>query len=388
MSAVRDLARIHGDVAPGFEPVRAAFSANFERDEPLRECGASLSVYQHGTRVVDLWGGSRDASHAEPWTRDTLVNVYSTTKGIVATAIAMAVERGQIVYEAPVARYWPEFAANGKERITVAQVLSHQAGLPGFAAPTSAEDVYDWNACCAKLAAQAPAFAPGEATSYHAATFGYLAGEILRRATGDTIGAYITRHLARPLQADIHLGRAAEHAARIAPMIAPGVTVDLAALGLSDIAMMAMTNPDLDPQLANTAAWRDAELPAMNMHATADGIARVFGALANGGELHGVRILSPESIAAMTRVQSTRTDMLLGFEVHWAHGVAMNTIGVFGANPRAFGHTGWGGSFGFADPDTGIGAAYTMNRMGPELIGDARAVALAQAISTCAAKRA
>lgn len=380
MSSVTSSTRVHGFVAPGFEPVRTAFAANFERAEPLREVGASLSVYLRGKQVVDLWGGYRDGARTQAWTRDTLVNVWSTTKGIVAVAFAMAVEGGLIEYDAPVTRYWPEFATQGKERTTVSHVLSHQAGLPGFAAQTDAKDVYDWDRCCAKLAAQAPSWPAGEDTCYHAGTFGFLAGEIFRRATGQTLGAYIARHLARPLEAEIHLGTPANEDLRIAPVIAPVLEPDLAALGLSDIAMMAMSNPELRPEQANTRAWRAAELPAMNLHATADGVARVFAALANGGELDGVRIAAPSSIAAMTEVQSRRADMLLRVEVHWARGVALNTTGVFGANPASFGHTGWGGSFGFADPNAGIGAAYTMNRMGPELVGDARAVALAQAI--------
>lgn len=376
--------RIHGEVAPGFERVRAAFAENFERDESRRDVGASLSVYHHGERVVDLWGGWRDAARATPWTRDTLANVYSTTKGIVAVAFAMAYDRGLIDYHAPVSRYWPEFAANSKERATVSLVLSHQVGLPGFTAPTGPEDIYDWDACCAKLAAQAPAHAIGENTCYHAGTFGFLAGEIFRRAVGETLGAFIAAQIARPLEADIHLGQAAKYEARIAPMIAPSIEVDLAALGLSEIAMMAMTNPALDPAQANTAAWRDAELPAMNLHAAADGLARVFGTLANGGALHGLRLLSTPAITAMTEVQSERPDLLLGFAIPWARGVALNATGVFGANPRAFGHTGWGGSFGYADIEAGVGAGYVINRMGPELVGDTRAVALANAISVCA----
>ena len=375
---------IEGKVAPGFERVRDQFIANFERSEPLRELGAGVAVYRHGKPVVNLWGGSRDAARTRAWTADTLANVYSTTKGIVAVAIAMAVERGLIDFDAPVARYWPEYGAAGKERTSVAQALSHQAGLPGFAEPTGPTDLYDWASCCAKLARQAPAWVPGEATSYHAVTFGYLAGEIFRRAVGKTLGAFIASDIARPLAADIHLGLPVFEDARVAEMIAPAVAPDIAALNLAPAALMALTNPDLAPEQANTRAWRGAELPAMNMHASADGIARVFGALANGGTLDSVTLLKPQSIARMSEVQSRRRDMLLGFEIEWAHGLARNTTGVFGPNPKAFGHTGWGGSFGYADPDAGIGAAYVMNRMGPELIGDARAVALAQAISACA----
>ena len=384
MTALASSARVHGEVAPGFERVREAFAANFEGDETRRDVGASLSVYRRGERVVDLWGGWRDAARTQAWTRDTLVNVWSTTKGVVAAAFAMAYDRGLIDFDAPVAQYWPAFATNGKERVSVSHVLSHQAGLPGFLAPTGADDVYDWEACCTKLAAQAPLWPAGEDTCYHASTFGFLAGEIFRRAVGETLGTFIERQIARPLEADIHLGGAAKYEARIAPMIAPATEVDLAALNLPEAAVMAMTNPALDPMQANTSAWRNAELPAMNLHATADGVARVFAALANGGDLHGVRLLHPAAITAMAEVQSRRFDRLLGLEVHWGRGVVINTTGIFGSTGTAFGHTGWGGSFGYADPVTGIGAAYTMNRMGPELVGDARAVALAQAISACA----
>lgn len=377
------IARAEGFVEPRYEPVRAVFEANFARPEPLRELGASLVVYRHGKRVVDLWGGWRDPARTKQWTRDTLVNVYSTTKGVLAIATAMAVERGLIEYSAPVSRYWPEFAVAGKEHTTVAHVLSHQAGLPGFAATTIASDVYDWNACCAKLAAQTPSWRAGEATCYHAGTFGFLAGEIFRRAVGQTVGAFIAERFRKNLGADIYLGTPASEDGRIATLIPPAVAPDPAALNLPPEAMMALTNPNLDPELANTRAWRAAELPAMNLHATADGVARVFAAVANGGTLDGVEILKPAAIARMTEVQSTRVDMLLGFPVHWTHGMPLNTTGVFGPHPDAFGHTGWGGSFGFADPGSGIGAAYVMNRMGPDLVGDTRAVALAEAIGAC-----
>lgn len=383
MSVATKALELHGAVAPGFERVRDVFAANFERPESQRDVGAAVSVYRHGREVVSLWGGWRTAERTEPWTRDTLVNVYSTTKGVVAVAFAIAVDRGLIDYDAPIARYWPEFAARGKGAATVSHALSHQVGLPGFVAPTSVEDLYDWRSSCDKLAAQAPAWIPGEATCYHACTFGFLAGEIFRRATGQAMGPFIAQQIARPLQADVHLGLAEREDSRVAPMIAPAIQPDLAALGLSDIAMMAMSNPVLRPEDANTRAWRAAELGAMNLHATADGVARIFAAVAQGGELHGVRIMSPAAIQAMTEVQSTRHDMMLGFDIHWARAVALNTTGVFGSNPSAFGHTGWGGSFGYADPEAGIGVSYTLNRMGPELIGDARAVALAHAISEC-----
>jgi CubicO group peptidase (beta-lactamase class C family) len=374
---------VEGRVAKGFERVREQFAANFERPEPYRDTGASLAVYRNGKCVVDLWGGWRDTAHTKRWTRDTLVNVYSTTKGVVATALAMAVDAGRLRYEDRVTKHWPEFAAAGKQDITVAQLISHQGGLPGFVEPTTIEDLYDWHACCARLAAQAPAWKPGDATSYHACTYGYLAGEVFRRAAGMSLGQFIAREMAAVLGADIFLGLPSPEDHRVAPMIAPAVEPDLAALNLPPVALMALGNPVLQPADANTAAWRRAELPAMNLHGTADGIARVFAALANGGKLDGKRLLSRAGIERMCEVQCRRRDQLLGFEVEWAQGLALNSTGVFGPNPKAFGHTGWGGSFGFADPAVGIGAAYTLNRMGADLIGDPRGVDLATAISEC-----
>jgi CubicO group peptidase (beta-lactamase class C family) len=375
---------IEGEVARGFERVRDRFAANFERPEPYQDTGASLAVYRHGERVVDLWGGWRDAARTRPWTRDTLVNVYSTTKGIVAAALAVAVDRGFLRYEDRVAQHWPEFAAAGKDGVTVAQLISHQGGLPGFAAPTTVEDLYDWTLCCSRLAAQAAAWPPGEATSYHACTYGYLAGEVFRRAVGQSIGRFIAQEMTAPLGADIFLGLPASEDHRVAPMIAPAVAPDLAALGLPPFAMMAMSNPQLHPSDSSAAAWRRAELPAMNLHGTADGIARVFAALANGGELGGRRLISSAAIERLRDVQSNRQDQLLSFPIEWAQGLALNATGIFGPNPRAFGHTGWGGSFVFADPEAGIAAACTLNRMGADLIGDPRGVDIAQAIAGCA----
>lgn len=375
---------IEGHVAQGFERVRDQFAANFERPEPYRDVGASLAVYQRGMRVVDLRGGWRDAARSQPWTRDTLVNVYSTTKGIVAAALAMAVDRGFLRYESRVAQHWPEFAANGKDGITVSQLISHQGGLPGFAAPTVLEDLYDWDGACARLAAQAPAWVPGEATSYHACTYGFLAGEVFRRSVGQTLGQFIAREIASPLACDIFLGLPESEDHRVAPMIAPALQPDLAALDIPPVALMAMTNPAIRPEDSATIAWKRAELAAMNMFGTADGIARVFAALANGGELDGKRLLSEAAIRGMCEVQSRRPDMLLGLPIDWAQGLALNSTGALGPNPRTFGHTGWGGSFVVADPDSKIGAAYTLNRMGADLVGDPRGVALCRAIAACA----
>jgi CubicO group peptidase (beta-lactamase class C family) len=311
---------------------------------------------------------------------DTLVNVWSTTKGVVAVAVAILVDRGLIRYEDPAASVWPEFAQAGKQNVTIAHVLSHQAGLPGFAEPTSIEDQYDWESCCAKLARQAPAWEPGTATSYHAMTYGWLAGEIVRRITGKSFGAFVRDEIAAPLGADIFVGLAETEEPRVAETIGPKHAAAVPPLG--DIAMMALTNPQQNPEAPNARAWRAAEIPAANGHVSARGIAQLYAMLAGGGTLDGRRILSSRAAERLTEPATAdgRVDMFLGFKDSWGMGIALNTAGIYGANPRAFGHSGWGGSFGCADPDAGVAVGYVCNQMGPELVGDPRTAGLCQAI--------
>ena len=370
---------VHGRVAPGFERVRAAFAANFARGDDYEEVGAALAVYAGGRQVVDLWGG--EAAPGRAWQADTLVNVYSTTKGLSAIALAMLVEEGKLRYDDLVVKYWPEFGANGKERTTVAQLLSHQAGLSGFAEPTAIEDLYDWDGICARLARQRPFWTPGEKTSYHAMTWGFLAGELFRRASGGvTIGRYFAQRLAQPLGADAFIGLPAAEEPRVAPMIAPRSMPDLSALTQPPEALAALANPQLEPTVCNDRRWRAAELPAVNGQASARGLARIYGAVANGGVLDGVRILSEAGIHRMTQVQAQRPDLLLGFTSNWALGLCLNQFGMLGPEPDTFGHGGWGGSIGCANPRLGVGIGYVCNQMGAQLVGDPRGTALCQAI--------
>lgn len=377
---------IQGSVTPGFEAARDAFAANFAREGDYQEVGASFSAFHHGRCVVDLWGGFADRARTRPWTRDMLINVWSSTKGVVAVAMARLVERGAIGYRDAVASVWPGFAQSGKEGVTVAQVLSHQAGLPGFAEPTTIEDQYDWDACCSKLARQRPAWEPGRATSYHAMTYGWLAGEIIRRVAGNSPGRFVREEIAVPLGADIFIGLPASEESRLSEMIGPKRQLVLPPM--SEIAMMALANPQQSPEAPNARAWRAAEIPAANGQASAMGLARLYGALANGGELDGVSLLSPQSIAAMTApaTREGRADLLLGFVDSWGMGMALNTPGIYGSNPRAFGHSGWGGSFGCADPDAGIAIGYVCNQMGPDLVGDPRTAALCRSVLESAAR--
>lgn len=370
---------IHGSVAAGLEPVREAFAANFERSGDYAEVGAALCVYRHGEKVVDLWGGHADAACIRRWEADTLVNVWSSTKTATAVAVARCVDAGLIAYDQPVAEVWPEFAQGGKAAVTIAQVMSHQAGLPGFVAPTTLDDFYDWDLVAARLAAQAPVFEPGTLSSYHAATYGFLAGEIVRRATGRTLGD-VLRDVTGPLDADLHIGLPASEDGRVAELLPADNPAVVPLDQLPVPVRLGLSNPEQDPARVNTRAWRAAELPALNGHASARGLARFCAALAEGGTLDGVRVLSPATLARMTAVAADRDDLLLGFNPQWGMGVAHNLIGVYGPNPRAYGHSGWGGSYGCADPDARVAIGYVLNHMGPELVGDPRGKGLADAV--------
>jgi CubicO group peptidase (beta-lactamase class C family) len=368
---------IAGTVAPGFEPVRDAFAANFERPEACRELGAALAVYRHGECVVDLWGGYADRGRTRKWTRDTLVNLWSTTKGIAALCVGRLADRGALSYADRVADHWPDFAAAGKAEVTVAQLLSHQAGLPGFVDPVSVEDLFDQPRCAARLAAQAPLWPPGTAIGYHAVTWGVLVAELVRRIDGRTIGHFLAEELAGPAGADFHIGLASTFGDRVAELVPPDQPVDLATLELNPAMVMALASPQLEPICANEADWRAAELPALNGHGSAQGVARLYAAA-----LSGV-LVSPETLAAMTEIAADRDDLVIGFNPQWGMGVANNASGMFGPLPDVFGHSGWGGSFGCAHRGSGIAIGYALNHMGPELVGDPRATALCGVVFRC-----
>ena len=379
---------IEGFVAPGFEAARDVFAENFAREGDYQEVGASLAAFERGRCVVDLWGGYADAARTRKWTRETLINVWSSTKGITATAVGLCAEWGLVRYGDKVASVWPEFAEAGKGEITLAHVMSHQAGLPGFVEQTTVEDQCDWDGCCAKLARQAPAWPPGTASSYHAMTYGWLAGEIVRRVTGRPFGEFVHDHIAKRLDASLFIGLPESEEHRVAEMIAPKRMTDASALPLPAAARMAIANPQQDPTAPNRRAWREAQIPAANAQTNAVSLARLYASLASGGKGDVPKLLSSETIAAMTApaAPAGRQDMFLGFKDSWGLGLALNTPGIYGPNPRAFGHSGWGGSFGCADPDREIAIGYVCNQMGPELVGDPRTQGLCNAILRSATK--
>jgi len=380
---------IHGACDARFARVRETFIEGFRS---RHEIGAAVAVTIDGTSVLDLWAGHADVARTRPWQRDTIANIYSCTKGMTALCAHRLVERGLLDLDAPVATYWPEFAAAGKARIPVRWLLSHRAGLPAVRALLPGDALYDWEAMCAALAAEVPWWQPGTRHGYHAITFGWLVGEVVRRITGRSVGTYFRDEIARPLGLDLHIGlpdaehhRVAELSAIPTEDIGPDA-MSLAQLVFSDpesMAARAFVNPPSIAEGPNNPDWRRAEIPGANGHGSARDLARVYGALACGGAIDGVRVLTPESIARCAAEQSFGPDLVLQVSTRVGLGFMLpqdRPDAYFGRGRRAFGHPGAGGSFGFADPEHGVGFGYVMNRMGPHILLDPRAIALFESV--------
>jgi CubicO group peptidase (beta-lactamase class C family) len=368
---------IAGIVKPGFEKVREAFVANFSAE---REVGASFAVMLADEPIVDLWGGFADGRRSRPWARDTIVNVYSTTKGMAAACVAMLVDRGLIRYETPVGEIWPEMAQSGKGSISIETLMSHQAGLCGFRQPVTVDDYYDPTKMAEMLEGLEPWWEPGTQNGYHAITFGFLAGELVRRTTGSTLGQFFEAEIAKPLAAEFFIGLPESEEHRVAEIVRPKSEPKLVEGDPSPAQKAALANPALDPEVPNTRAWRAAEIPAANGQGNARGIARVYGAMASGGSSDRVTLLSPETVERATAERCQRTDVVLGFPIRWSAGWILNFPPLYGPRVESFGHSGWGGSFGFADPVNRLGVGYAMNQMDPNLQGDPRAATLIQAV--------
>jgi CubicO group peptidase (beta-lactamase class C family) len=386
------LVDVDGTCEPGFEPVADAFAENFRSRGDI---GAAVSVIVDGRRVVDLWGGS--AAPDQPWQRDTIVNVWSSTKGVVALAAQMLVDRGLLDLDAPVADYWPEFAAAGKAELPVRYLLSHRAGLSGARTLLTIDDLPDWGKVTDALATCEPWWAPGTASGYHALTFGYLVGEVIRRVSGRSVGRFVADEIAGPLGADVKIGLDDDDIARCATLTMEAPPPDSANAAmfaqLDPAVLAALANPSMAApgaaDIANADAWRRAEIPAANGHATATGLAAVYAVLAQGGEHAGIRLLSPEAAERIREGQGRGVDLVLGvgnagLPNEWALGVILSgPEGIYGRNPRSFGHSGYGGSFGMADPEARLSIGYVMNHMGNNLSGDPRQVALTEAVYAC-----
>jgi CubicO group peptidase (beta-lactamase class C family) len=378
---------IQGSCDAKFTRVKDAFAAGFESGD---EVGASVAITLDGQPVVDLWAGHANKEKTRPWTRDTIANAYSTTKGLIAICAHRLVDQGKLDLDAPVARYWPDFAQAGKDEIPVRFLLSHRAGLPAVRPLLPQEALFDWDMMCTALAAQEPWWAPGMKHGYHAITYGWLIGEVIRRITGKSPGTFFRDELVEPLGLDAYIGLAPEHDARTANLIAapppppgqPNIYAEILSNPESMLAR-AFANPPVmaQPGLVNSRAWRAAELPAANGHTTARSLARLYGALSRGGEVDGYRVLTPESIVRCHSEQSRGMDAVLPIVTRFGLGFMMSLPGAeLGPNPRAFGHPGAGGSLGYADPDAKVGFGYVMNRMGMSILVDARVKRLIDAL--------
>ncbi|MDO8616138.1 MAG: serine hydrolase domain-containing protein [Dehalococcoidia bacterium] len=364
-------AEIQGTCDRRFQGVKEAFAQNFA---DFGEIGASLAVMVDGRTVVDVWGGHADAGRTRPWERDTIVNVFSTTKGMTAICANRLIDEGQLDPDAPVARYWPEFAQAGKDKLPVRHLLSHRAGLPALRQFLPSGGAYNWELFTAALAATEPWWEPGTKHGYHAITFGHLVGEVIRRITGMSVGAYFRKEVAAPLGLEFHIGLGPEHDAHTADMVpAPLPDLDsnhpLAQVFADPDSMnfrsfMISLDAMAQPGYMNTREWRAAEIPAANGHGNARALATVYGALAHGGELNGVRVLSRAAIEQATVEQSYGPDAILLMPTRFGLGFMLDMPEMqVSPSGRLFGHAGMGGSFGFADPAAGLGFGYTMNKM-------------------------
>jgi CubicO group peptidase (beta-lactamase class C family) len=376
---------IEGQCDPRFARVREAFAENFAK---RGDVGAAVAVTIDGRPAIDLWGGHADKERTRPWTRDTIVNVYSATKGVAATCLNRLADQGRVDLDAAVARYWPEFAQAGKERLLVRWLLSHRAGLPAVRKELPSDALLHWDVMTEALAEQEPWWEPNTKHGYHALTFGYLVGEVIRRVTDRSAGTYCREEIAGPLEIDFHIGLDARDDARCAEVIAAppppaGQPNPFAAVDPESMSAKAVNNPKGAMRLGtvNSRAWRGAEVPAANGHTNARALARFYGALACGGELDGVRVLSPAQIERCYQEQSNGIDAVASVPMRFGLGYRLTQPAArYGQNPRTFGHTGAGGSLGFADPDAKIGFAYTMNQMGSHILLDPRVETLLDAL--------
>lgn len=384
---------VSGTVARGFEKVRDVFEENFRSEDEL---GACFAAYKDGEKVVDLWGGHKDRDKQTPWTQDTLINVWSTTKGMAALTIARLVDRGLIDYDAPMIKYWPEFGAHGKDKVTVAQALSHQAGVSAVDAPITIEDYFDAPRMAQLIAETKPLWEPGTRNGYHALTYGWITGELALRVTGKTLGTVFKEEFADPLGTDVFIGLPESEEHRVAEQVGPHdykpkapeklkAPSDDASMEVKTRFRTMLLSPEY-PEASNLRAWRAAEIPSAGGQANANGLAKVFATAACGGVLDGRTYLSPEIIKHMTTAQATNglEDINLEMPIPWACGFLPNLGGVaLGPNEATYGHAGWGGSLAAADPDERLSFAYAMNRMRSNLAADPRPLGLIAALYDC-----
>ncbi|PGH05393.1 hypothetical protein GX51_02917 [Blastomyces parvus] len=375
--------KVQGDHDPAFATVKELLQKLIDEDEEL---GASITVNIDGRDVVDIWGGHRDEARTTPWTRDTITNVWSTTKTITNLAALVLVDRGQLDLFAKVATYWPEFAANGKQDIEVRHLLAHTSGVSGWEAPFELSDMFDVKSATEKLATQKPWWEPGTAGGYHMQNQGHLVGELVRRVTGKSLKQFVAEEIAGPLGADFQIGAKESDWGRIATVVPPPPrNIDFSAIPADSPAFKTFTGPTSKAEAANTPEWRRTELGGLNGHSNAKGVARILSAISlGGGEVNGVRLLSRKTIDLIFQEQANNADLVLGIPIRWGIGFALplEETGVSmpeNADGVCF-WGGWGGSMAIMDVQRRMTITYMMNKMAPGVIGSARSEAYLKAI--------
>jgi CubicO group peptidase (beta-lactamase class C family) len=371
---------IEGSYAEQFSPVASVFQQNFEDGADV---GASFAVTRDGELVVDIWAGHLDGERTLLWQRDTIVNVYSTTKTMTALCALLLADRGELDFDAPVARYWPEFSHNGKADVKVSHLMSHTAGLSGLDEPTTPEDLYDWDKITSLLAAQAPWWEPGTAIGYHALTQGFLIGEVVRRISGMSLGTFFAQEIAQPLGTDFHIGLDKNHDDRVGLLIPPPDSIT-EGLDPESVAARSFASPWSPAQNSQTLPWRRAEIPAANGHGNARSVALTQAVVACGGELAGKRLLSEAGCRRALEPQFEGLDLVLGVPLKHGLGYGLNSqVMPISPSANACFWGGWGGSTIVVDFDQRMTISYVMNRMEAGALGDLRGALLAETVYGC-----
>jgi CubicO group peptidase (beta-lactamase class C family) len=374
------MADIQGVCAERFGAVRMALERNLDSGEEL---GASLVLDVDGDLVIDMWGGFTDQARTIPWTEHTITNVWSSTKTVTSLAALILADRGELDVDAPVAKYWPEFGARGKQDILVRQLMSHSSGVSGLEQPARVEDLYDWTAATSRMADQAPWWEPGTASGYHALNYGHLVGEVVRRISGRTLKQFVADEIAGPLGADFQIGAEESDWGRIADVVPPPpLPFDLDALGSDSPAFKTFSGPPSAAEVANTPGWRRADIGAANGHGNARSVGRVMSVVARGGQVDGVRLLSADTIDLIFREQLNGIDLVLGLPLRWGIGYGLPRLDILPWIPdeKICYWGGWGGSMIVMDVGRRMTISYMMNKMGAGIIGSSRSAEYGQAI--------
>ena len=367
-------AEVQGFVHDKFEGVRDQFQTHLDTGADI---GACFCVTKDGETVVDLWGGYADVEKTRAWEKDTIVNVYSTTKTMTALTALLLADRGELDFDVPVAKYWPEFAANGKGDIKVSHLMSHSAGLSGWREPITNDDLYDWEKVTSLLAAQAPLWEPGTVPGYHAITQGYLVGEVIRRVAGKTVGTVFREEIAGPLGADFHIGLPASEDARVADLKPPEDASISADPTMTEIKKITLINPGIDVSQTRTRDWRGAEIPAAGGTGNARSVATIHTILANGGMANGKRFMSEAGCRKALEEQIEGTDLILGIPVRFGLGFGLSGPMSPALNEHSMFWGGYGGSIALIDMEAHTTMSYAMNRMAGTTTGDMRGLSLA-----------